>query len=232
MKTLQSIDRAMMIVNAIAKANGEKNLSDLSRDLGMVITTLHGFIKSLEKWDLIQKDEETNRFYLGAKHLQLASCCDREHLIKRAAHPYLEELSKKYDETIYLAIPYEDQILYIDKVESTYPFRITWMVGHQEDYRKTAMGLLIGSHLSRFEPDPEEKKLIARHCRGNKAQRFDEDLQIYCIAVAFFNARHEILGALGFMVPPKRVNAQRKTEMFAGLNQVVQKLEQDLAWIL
>ncbi|MDO5581962.1 MAG: IclR family transcriptional regulator [Planctomycetia bacterium] len=231
MKTIQSIDRAMMILDEIAKANGEKTLSDLSRDLGMVITTLHGFITSLEKWDLIRKESGTNRYYLGGKLIQLASCCNWEQQIKSAARPYLEELSKKYDETIHLAIPYKDQILYIDKVESSHPYRMTSMVGHKENYQESAIGLLIESHLPEKPRDEKEKRLITECCRGRKALRFHEDLQIYCIAAAFFNPRQEIIGAISFAVPSHRAPLQRRNEMISDLNKTAKKLEADLAGI-
>ena len=55
MKTIQSVDKAMLILNYIADHNGKATLSQISRGLGMAVTTLHGFISTLERWNLIQK---------------------------------------------------------------------------------------------------------------------------------------------------------------------------------
>lgn len=105
MKTIQSVDKAMLILNYIADHNGKATLSQISRGLGMAVTTLHGFISTLERWNLIQKDPLTNRYYLGLKLFQLGICCQEELIIKNTLHPYLEELCREFDETTHLAIP-------------------------------------------------------------------------------------------------------------------------------
>ena len=44
MKTLQSVDKAMLILNYIADHNGKATLSQISRGLGMAVTTLLSLI--------------------------------------------------------------------------------------------------------------------------------------------------------------------------------------------
>ena len=225
MKTIQSIDKAMAILNHIAAHNDEMVLSTLGRDLEMPLPTLHGFIASLEKWDLIRKDSRTGCYSIGNKIFQLASCCELEHKIIQICHPVLAELSAKFDETVHLAIPDGKGILYLDKIECSHPFRMTSLVGTRERLFDSAIGFAIAGNRRDIKLTTKEKTLLSQHVQGTVATLFHEDIDLNCFATAIFDRFHEVTAGISLAIPRCRYKETMSSRIIRQLELAVKRLE-------
>ena len=59
MKTIKSVEKSFHILNAIARWNGQKNLTELSVLLSLSPGTLHGFLATLEEVGAIDRDPQS-----------------------------------------------------------------------------------------------------------------------------------------------------------------------------
>ncbi len=225
MKTIQSIDKAMTVLEIIANHNGELVLTTIGRELNMPLPTLHGFITSLEKWDLVRKDSITGRYSIGNKIFQLSCCCTGEQWIIQICHPILKVLSERFDETVHLAIPDKTDILYLDKVECRHPFRMTSLVGTRENYLKSAIGMVIAGNKTDYQPSEQEKELLAKHLHGTSAVLFHDDIDLNCFAEVLFNRRHEVVAGISLAIPRCRYKETMYQQVIDQLGQAARQLQ-------
>lgn len=224
MKTIQSIDKMMAILNTISQNNGKLTLSELGRQLNMALPTLHGFVGTLEKWDVLHRNSETGCFSLGNKIVQLAGYCDREQLLIQTIHPYLLALENEYDETVHFAIPDCNGIVYLDKVECTRPFRMTSMVGTRESFFQSAIGLVLAANIQGIPMTTEERKLVQNNCQERTSVLFHPDMEIYCFAVAILNLRDIPVGGISIAVPQCRYQDSLRDQILQRLSSVANEL--------
>lgn len=226
MKTIQSIDKAVCILDAIAQKEGGMTLSELGRELEMPLPTLHGFIRSLEKWDLVFKTSEKGRYFLGSRILQLAGCCDRERTLIGLIHPHLVQLSEKYEETVHMAVPTEHGILYLDKVECQRPFRMTSMVGVREKFSDSAIGLVLAANRRDIPWTEAERKIIEAAGDGMTASLYHRDVGIHCLAAALFHRSGEVQAGISIAIPERRFTPELRTSVFNDLLEVAETIRQ------
>lgn len=117
---MQSIDRAMNIIKVLATKSVDNSMSitELSRECELPISSMHRFLKSLMKNELIKQDDLTKRYSLGsiwlAYGLQMYDSMDFVGSIR----PELEKLMQKVDESVYLSQPIGLEALIIERIDS------------------------------------------------------------------------------------------------------------------
>lgn len=211
MKTIQSIDKAILVLDYVTTHNGLCTLTDISLALDMKITTLHGIISTLEYHNMLTKNPITLKYKLGIKLFEMGKIYEAQFSLKELVHPYLESLSQSIPETIHLAIPAQNEILYIDKVESPHPFRMTSMVGTREPAVDSAIGLAILSHLPSedfakwIKNRPIKEEVLLQALSDIRTQsyclKYESDSDFYCLAVCLTNTQGISVGGISVVIP-------------------------------
>jgi len=114
---IQSVFRALKILECVAENENLISLTEISRKMGLSKSTTHGLIATLEMYGYIQQDLETGKYSLGLKTFELGQAYAASLDIREIALPDLKELSELYQETAHLAILSGDEVVYIDKVD-------------------------------------------------------------------------------------------------------------------
>lgn len=205
MKTIQSVEKAINIVNHIAQHNGKLNLTEISKNLSISITTLHGFIATLEKCEMIKKDSHTGKYVLGNLILKYNAVFNAQEAFVDMAIPFLEALRDETKETVHLALPFEsNQVQYIAKAESPYPFRLTSLVGTFENATDSALGYL-------FFPLPTTKDLELDENKGlTYCLKYETDIDAYCLATKLLAPHINTLAGISLVIPRIRYEQQGK----------------------
>jgi DNA-binding IclR family transcriptional regulator len=241
MKTIQSIDKAIFVLEQISKHNGKLTLTDISTALDMKITTLHGIISTLEYRDFLYKNPENGKYYLGVKLFEMGKIYESDISLIDIVHPYIEKLANEFSETVHLAVPFKNKILYIDKVESSHQLRLTSMVGTTEKAYDSAIGLVILAHLA--TPDLErfihefnikeltDKKFpelmdIFKEIKQNGFHiKFEPENDFYCIASSLINSKSIVVGAISIVIPNHRYNEHLSKEISYTLKEISESLK-------
>ncbi len=140
--------KALGVLAHIARAPSPVTLADLSATAGLPKPTAHRLARLLEQAQLIQKDPLTRRYAVGARLVELGFEALRNAPVHRNQHLLLERLSEKLGETVNLAILSGDHILYLDRVESSWPLRIHFKPGSRVPVYCTANGKLLLAYAS------------------------------------------------------------------------------------
>lgn len=100
--SIQSVDRAVFLLETIAALGGEASLTELAGRTGLNISTCHHLLATLIKRGLAAKVPGKRLYTLGTRILSLGHAFLKVDLPRRA-QPYLEAVSRSTGETIYLA---------------------------------------------------------------------------------------------------------------------------------
>ncbi|WP_320774113.1 IclR family transcriptional regulator [Streptomyces sp. CRN 30] len=122
----QSVDRALRILPLLAE--GPADLGRVADRLGVHKSTALRLLRTLHEHGLVHRQPD-GRYRLGARLFALAQEAMENLDVREIAHPYLVRLNEECGHTVHLAVHEDDEVLYIDKVESRYPVRMYSRIG-------------------------------------------------------------------------------------------------------
>ncbi|KEF07204.1 IclR family transcriptional regulator [Streptomyces rimosus] len=122
----QTVDRALSILPLLAE--GPANLEQVAGRLGVHKSTALRLLRTLHEHGMVYRQGD-QRYRLGARLFALAQQAVENLDVREIAHPHLVELNEKCGHTVHLAVYEENEVLYIDKVESRYPVRMYSRIG-------------------------------------------------------------------------------------------------------
>src|SRR5438046_9281054 len=70
---IQSVDRAVRILKALAGGPGRLGVSELSDRLGLAKGTVHGLLRTLQAHGLVEQHPASDKYQLGPQLLQLST---------------------------------------------------------------------------------------------------------------------------------------------------------------
>jgi IclR family acetate operon transcriptional repressor len=155
--SIQSVDRALYLLETIAEAGGEATLTELANRTGLNISTCHHLLATLIKRGFATKVTGRRLYALGARICVLGHACLQVDLPRRA-QPYLEAINQATGEAVHLAALQGDTIVVLAVREARYPVRVhTGKIGKLESPHATTIGKAILAWL----PDEEVQRMLA-----------------------------------------------------------------------
>jgi DNA-binding IclR family transcriptional regulator len=70
---IQSVDRSIRILKALAAGPGRLGVSELSKRLGLAKGTVHGLLRTLQAHGLVEQHADSDKYQLGPELLQLSN---------------------------------------------------------------------------------------------------------------------------------------------------------------
>ena len=133
-KNIQSVERAFSILELFQEGGApERSVKEISEALGLNKSTTFGLINTLTNLGYLQQNEENQKYVLGLKLLSFSNAVKVQNIIIRSVHPYLEQISRKYGETVHCAVGQKGGVIYVDKVEATGSIYISTQIGTRND---------------------------------------------------------------------------------------------------
>lgn len=155
---IQSVDRALSILELFSRERPEIGVSDIARLLKLNKSTTFGLLCTLERRGYIEQNPDNGRYRLGMKPVELSQQKLSSFNLNQIAHPILKALVENVGETAHLAIYDHAEVIYIDKVESNNALSIASYIGKRNPAYCTA----VGKCLLAFQPEEEIERALAR----------------------------------------------------------------------
>jgi DNA-binding IclR family transcriptional regulator len=115
-RRIQSVDRAVALLRAVAEAPGPTPLADLADSVGLNRSTAWRLLLTLEHHGLVDRDGATGGFVLGYEVGRLASRSGSASLVRRV-RPTLTELAHQTGMAVVLAVPTATDPIAVDQVD-------------------------------------------------------------------------------------------------------------------
>jgi len=156
---VQSVEKALQLVELLARENRELSLTEISKLGGWPKSTVHGLLSTLRDYGYIDQSEQNGCYRLGVRFFEVGNIVARSWDIRAAAAPYMQELNARFGEMVQLGTEESGEVLYLDKVESNRLIRIVSEIGGRLPMHCSGLGKAMLAHM----PWGDVKRLYARN---------------------------------------------------------------------
>lgn len=231
--SVQSVDRALALVEVLAKSASGLPLTELTQRASLNISTGHHLLATLIKWGYVARTSG-RRYALGARGLHLAQAFLKQVDLPRRAQPHAERISEETGETVRLAVLQGDAVTTLLTREGRHAVRVdAGAVGYAGAAHATAIGkamlawlpeheihrILAVRGMAAFTPNTivkpdiliEELRLVRRN--GHALDREEFQPGVICVGAAIRNHLGAVVGAISASAPTLRAQKEHLGRM-------------------
>jgi IclR family acetate operon transcriptional repressor len=223
--SIQSVDRALLLLETIAEMGGEATLTELSIRTSLNISTCHHLLATLIKRNFVAKVPGRRLYALGGRILYIGHACLQVDLPRRA-QPYMESVNQSTGETVHLAALQGDVISNLSVREARHAVRVeTGRLGkipapHAQSIGKAILAWLpddevrriVGTGLKRYTPNTigdfgelvEALRIVRR--TGYALDKEEYLPGVFCIGAAIRDHTGGIVGSISASTPTMRAD--------------------------
>ena len=139
-RSVQSVDRALDLLEALVAADGEVSITALAARTGLHVSTVHRLLSTLLRRGYVRQNNETSRYYAGAKLATLGEGRSRYGELRLRARPILRAITEATRETANLVVLDDLAAVYIETVPSPQVVRLFTAVGNRVPLHATGAG--------------------------------------------------------------------------------------------
>jgi DNA-binding IclR family transcriptional regulator len=223
--SVQSVLKAFDLLEALAAEDSVATIPILVKKLELSRNKVFRLLATLEDKGLIERDDPTGTFRLGIYAFEMAQHILKSASLIRLAHPIMEELARKHDEAVYITVLNNDEVLFLDMVDSFQQIKATPMVGRRFPFFTNAAGKAIKAMSSTDMIERLSKRKTSMH-RIPDVKKLETELRdirlsgvavdfgglgegICAVAVAIKDYAGKVVGALTILAPSFRMLQER-----------------------
>lgn len=152
--SIRAVDRVLDILDVLARSESGASLGDIARAIDLPKSSVFRYVSTLERrGHVIRGSDEIFRLGAGRSYMRprdVARLC-------AVAGPRMQELCRRFEETINLGTIDGHRIIYLGVVESPKAMRFAATLGSSDPIHSSALGKMISSSLS----DEEVRGILA-----------------------------------------------------------------------
>ena len=148
---IQSVARALQVLELLAEENKELSLTEISNKMQRPKSTLHGILATLRDYKLVDQSEANGRYRLGVRLFEYGQKVARSWDIHGLAIPVMQELNRRFGEMVQLATEDDGEVLYLEKLDSTRIIRIVSETGARLPMHCSGLGKVLLAYKSQHE---------------------------------------------------------------------------------
>lgn len=152
-----TLERGLAILEFFA-ATGEASASMVSEALGLSRSATYRLLDTLREHGYLEINPATERFRLGMRAAELGMAAVAGMDAVRLAPAYLQDLVRATEETAFLAVVHDDEVVYVYREEGPQPVTMSSRIGSRRPLHCTALGKAYMSAL----PDDVRRSLVGR----------------------------------------------------------------------
>jgi DNA-binding IclR family transcriptional regulator len=229
---VQSAERIFSVIETLAET-GPIGLMDLSTRLALHKSTVHRLLLSLICMGYVKQQEETGKYMLTFKVVELSEKVLSKVDIVSVVHPFITELANSCRETVHFVQRRGTEVFYLDKVAPLYPYesaiRMASQVGLARPLYCSAVGKAILAEMTDKEVEyiwnnsliekktdytivsvTELKKELGEiREKGYALDNEENEMGVRCIAVCVRNHMRQPNNAFSISAPASRMTDER-----------------------
>ncbi|UOQ87234.1 IclR family transcriptional regulator [Gracilibacillus salinarum] len=229
MAQVQSVERTFSILEIVAQYPSGISITALAKEMDLAKSTVHRLLGTLVARGYVQKDAHTGYYQLGVQCLVLASSLLNNLDIRSIAKDALHRLAEYAGEVVHLCIHDQNEVVYIDKVESEQTLRMYSQIGKRALMHCTGVGKALLSGFSEQAIDqlvkekglPSftdttittkeelEQSLKTIQEQGYAIDEQEHEMGIRCIAAPIFDHDGHVVAAISIAGPIERMTKER-----------------------
>ncbi|MBT8454728.1 MAG: IclR family transcriptional regulator [Rhodobacteraceae bacterium] len=231
--TIQSLDRAMLILETLASEGGS-TLTELASRLDQSPATVYRVLTTLETRGIVELEAQSQSWHVGAGAFRIGSAFLRRTNLVERARPVMQALMEATGETANLGVVNGSNVLFVSQVETHETIRAFFPPGTQSPMHASGIGKALLAHF----PEPRLNAIVSAGLEGftprtlTNASALLSDLSaarrrgyaiddeernegMRCVAAPVFDATGAAIAGISISGPVGRVTTQRTGEFGA-----------------
>jgi DNA-binding IclR family transcriptional regulator len=247
---VQSIDRAVAILDCFSEEKKELRLSEISERLGLNKSTVHGIISTLKYHGFISQDEETQKYKLGIRFVEFGDLVINSMNIRNAAVPVIDAVCERIEETVHIAMLDGLDVVWIEKRECTKSIKTSTKIGARLPAYTTADGKIIICYQNKDKIKNYLPKRIPQYTKntitnkGEFIKKLEEmkkngyaiDNEEYveglkCVAAPIFDHNGKVRFSLSTTGPAFRMDEERIKELIVIIKEAANEISHRIGYM-
>ena len=247
----QSAEKMLVILEYLAKQREPVRLLDISKALGINVSTVLRFLTALVNKGYAAQEEETSKYYITYKLCALANQISSHTDIRPVARPYMRQLSQMFGESVCLAIEENMQVVYIEIVEGPgQMLRTMQRIGNVAPMHCTGIGKLLLLNYSESDLDRliqiEGLKRFTDHTLTSKWQLQEElqkireegvaydneecELGARCVAGPIYDSEGKVIAGISVTGPLSRLTDEFIAQRLGAFKQILEEVSKKMGY--
>ena len=247
-----SFSKFMDVLQTIADDPGKLDMAKLVTQLPYPRGTVYRIVTALIAEGLVVESKDHDTLQLGPRLIHFASKSWESSDLRSAAHDHLEALRDATGETIHLAVPSGNGMVYIDKLESPRAVRMMSRIGTRVEIYATSVGKAYLAALPEgraseivetldmrartrntiTDPSTLYAEVQKTKARGYSYDNEENEPDIRCFGGAILDRTGSPIGAISLSIPIYRFDEERAANYIARVKQTVAAISASLATIV
>jgi len=243
--------KVFAVLESIATAQRPLAISELAALLGVPKPTMHRIVRQLDAEGLLQREPNRRVYGPGPRLLNFALGAVRSSMRSAPRHAVLEALSAKVGETCNFGMIAGNAVLYLDRVEASWPFGLRFDAGSRVPMHCTSVGKLLlsvqprkrrdemirATPLARYteytitDPEKLHVELEDIRKRGYSIDNQEFLAGVVCLAVPVRDSKGVVCAGLAMSAPHARMSVEeavgRLPVLFSAAEQLAAHLGQE-----
>jgi IclR family transcriptional regulator, KDG regulon repressor len=245
----KSLQKALRILVYMGEQAPEAGITQLASELGLTKATVHRLLHAMERFELIERNAETERYRLGLKLHQLGTKAVESRTLRSEAHRLLLEMSRRSRESVSLAVPSPGGVICLDRMDSPHTIiTVCTPVGTMFPAHCTAAGKAVLAYLtdlqlheiikrngqreytpftiSRLSDLKENLRLIRQ--RGYAVDHQELERGLSGVAAPVLSAHERLIAAVGIAGPTLRFRGKELAQKVSLVTEIAARLAMGL----
>jgi IclR family acetate operon transcriptional repressor len=231
---VQSVDRALLIIETLAEDDEGYRLCDLAIRTGLSTSTVHRLLATLEKRRFVQFDRYESKWHVGAQSFAVGATFARRRNFTAQAMPYLRKLRDQTRETANLAAVDDGSIIVLTRMEASGAGKAVLATYSDEDVnaiiRRQGMPRLTEKSIVR--PSELFRELQAIRRQGYAVDDEEARMGLRCVAAVVYSDCSEPLAAISVSGMTSRVTDDRLPALGRTVREVAAELTVALGGVM
>ncbi len=230
--SIQSLDRGLVILEAVAKSGDPMSLTDLAALLRIDRSSVFRLANTLKRRGYLTISSRGKDYILGPSIWRLSRQYDWSNMLITITHEHLKKLALETNETAHLAVREGKRALFIDHATASHMISVAGQTGELVPLYCTAHGkallaecdgpqleTILGSQpLASYTPQTlTSLRKLAKHCEEIKRLGYatdEEEFQegIRCVAAPIHDRDGSVIASIGISAPVTRFPRERLPE--------------------
>lgn len=248
---IQSIHKAFQVIEILADSESGLGVAELSSRLGWHKSTTHRFLSTLAKEGYVRQIQGADKYVLSFKWLAIANKVVNKIEIRAVARDFLKTLADQAGTDVHLAVFDNDEVVFIDRIDSQAPLKTNFHIGRRAPAHCTAVGKFFLAHLPEEEVEriAREKGLkgftprtitslekLKEHLAEIRYQGFAVDYSehnegIACIAAGIWNHDGRLVATVSASGATHHILGERIAILAPLVTETAERISQSLGYI-
>jgi IclR family acetate operon transcriptional repressor len=248
LNNVQSVERALDLLEYLARASKWTGVSELSAAPGLPIGTVHRLLMTLMAREYVVRDNHTRRYALGPAFRILAGSDPLRPNWAEVAAPYLHELVEVSGETANLAVMERGRAVYVAQAQPRRMMRMFTELGNRVLMHNTGCGKVLlayqpeevitsiiaeaglPAYTDKTITDPERlrQELEMVRQQGYASDNGEVEEGVHCLAVPVYDPKGKVIAAMSISGPTSRLSSERTPILIPHLKRISKNLSQTL----